>query len=588
MIQKVVLSIASLVLALAANGFQKKDNHLRCEAVRLPQADKEILRSILDGQHAKYDPRERMITKVLTGWNYHTDAETGMFHEVRGSLYYASGLLDLGEPAYRRRAFDIVERTLRLQDTVKESNTFGIWPYYLEEPLATKQSPPDKNWADFNGVTLLDIYMGHEAQLPAGLKAGIRRALINAALSIQKRNVHPGYTNIAIMGTYVTYAVAHLFDLPDMQRYAADRLNGFYDYTLKNGFTEYNSPTYTVVALDELSRMKKHFTDKAVQLKVAKLYYMGWEMIARHYHRPSGQWAGPHSRSYSTLLQPAVKGFLAQASTGKINLPVAAPRPDVKIRHEIPAGLLHYFLSPQYPRTQTDSFVVNEPLNTGTTYLAGRYALSTASRSTMWNQRRPFLLYWGVPEQPRYLQLRFLHDFYDFAAAAFYSRQHTGSVLAGINFLTNGGDRHISASFRLKDGKFAANDLRLRFEFGGIAPSWLKAAAGPDSLITLDVDGLTLQFRLLRAVFGRFNGRWEVGGDDKAAWIDVVLYAGEKKDFDLARMEDAALLFTFCVADPAQETGQPQVLQNGNVLTARWRNMQLDIPVKPAEEPRHL
>ena len=37
------------------------------------------------------------------------------------------------------------------------------------------------------------------------------------------------------MGTYVTYMVSHLFDLPDMQAYAKNRLIAFYEYTLDNG-----------------------------------------------------------------------------------------------------------------------------------------------------------------------------------------------------------------------------------------------------------------------------------------------------------------------------------------------------------------
>jgi hypothetical protein len=55
----------------------------------------------------------------------------------------------------------------------------------------------------------------------------------------------PGYTNIALMGTYVTYVAAELYGWPDLKAYAAARLRRFCDYTLEQGaFTEYNSPTY--------------------------------------------------------------------------------------------------------------------------------------------------------------------------------------------------------------------------------------------------------------------------------------------------------------------------------------------------------
>ena len=60
----------------------------------------------------------------------------------------------------------------------------------------------------------------------------------------------------------------------------------------KKGFTEYNSPTYTIVALDELNRMQRHIVEPEAKRMIDELYEMGWEMIARHYHKPSGQWVG--------------------------------------------------------------------------------------------------------------------------------------------------------------------------------------------------------------------------------------------------------------------------------------------------------
>jgi len=88
------------------------------------------------------------------------------------------------------------------------------------------------------------------------------------------------YTNIAIMGTYVTYMVGHLFDDADLKAYSTERLKRFYDHTMeKGGFTEYNSPTYTIIAIDELSRMKEHIIEPNAKQMVDKLYYIGWETI---------------------------------------------------------------------------------------------------------------------------------------------------------------------------------------------------------------------------------------------------------------------------------------------------------------------
>ena len=342
--------------------------------------DRQILLKNIAEMDKRYDLEGRMITKVIKDWNYHTDAMNGTFHEVRASFYYAVSLLDCGMKEYEQRAFDVIDKTISLQDTDPNSPSCGIWPYYEEEPLATKKSPIDYNWADFNAVSLLDIYMGHKDKLPAALLKKVENALVLAAKSVQKRNCGPGYTNIAIMGTYVTYVTSHLFDMPEMQEYANERLKKFYEYTQeKGGFSEYNSPTYSIVAIDELNRMQRHIVEPEAKRMIDELYVKCWEMIARHYHKKSAQWAGPHSRSYRTLVSTSYYGILKEASEGKVNLGYDPERVDVKTKHHIPENLLSYFLTPDYPRTETDIFEKEEPQIVGTAYLTDNYVLSSVS-----------------------------------------------------------------------------------------------------------------------------------------------------------------------------------------------------------------
>ena len=537
-------SICFLIFSCASNVF--KDKNIQYEKVQLTTDEKQIVSDALKGMHEKYDPEGKMLTSTINGYNYHTDASSGEFHHVRSSFSYAVLLLDLGDPQYTQRAFDVIEKTITLQDQDTTSKSCGVWPYYQEEPLATKKSPIDFNWADFNAVSLLDVWMGHQDEIPADFKPKIKNALILAAKSIQKRNMGPGYTNIAIMGTYVTYMVSHLFDLQEMKEYANARLKRFYDYTLdKGGFTEYNSPTYTIVALDELFRMKSHIIEPVAKQQIDSLYSIGWEIIARHYHQPSGQWAGPHSRSYSTLVKPTFYAILKEGSNGKINTGIDEKRSDVKIKHQIPANLMHYFLSPEYPRTESDIFEKEEPKTTGTCYLTKNYALSTANRSSLWNQRRPFLLYWGTVQSPKYLQVRFLHDNYDFSAATFYGQQKENQVLAVINFISNGGDKHISID-RFKDGKITAKDLRLRFEFGNVTnQAELAIPVSANEQFSFMLDQLNFNLQLYSSEFDGLKGHWEKGGDGKNSWIDFVFYSGEEKEFNLTKIDRAVSGFIF-------------------------------------------
>ncbi len=181
-----IILMSNLLLSCFSRVYD--DDIIRYERVQLGPEEKQILKESLDKLHAKYDPDEKMITRELTGWNYSTDAQSGIVHDVRGSFSYAVMLLDMGDDHYAQRAFDIIDKTISLQDQDPNSKSCGVWPYYLEEPLATKKSPIDYNWADFNAVSLLEVWMGHQEKIPDKLKNKIRESLILAAKSIQKRN----------------------------------------------------------------------------------------------------------------------------------------------------------------------------------------------------------------------------------------------------------------------------------------------------------------------------------------------------------------------------------------------------------------
>ena len=579
------------LLISSCNSIQSyNDGYIQYAPVRISETDKQILLKSIEQMDSRYDPVGKMITTELKGWNYHTDALSGTFHEVRASFSYAVNLLDCGEKKYEQRAFDIINKTISLQDTDTNSPSCGVWPYYEEEPLATKKSPIDYNWADFNAVSLLDIYMGHKDKLPNELLKKIENALILAAKSIRKRNCGPGYTNIAIMGTYVTYVTSYLFNMPDMQNYANKRLKNFYDYTLeKGGFSEYNSPTYSIVAIDELNRMQRHIVEPNAKRMIDDLYAKCWEIIARHYHQSSVQWAGPHSRSYSTLVSTSYYGLLKKASSGKIDLGYNSTNPDIKITHHIPDNLLSYFLTPQYPRTERDIFEKVEPQIIGTTYLTDQYAIGTVSRSSMWNQRRPLTVYWGQLNHSHYMQVRMLHDFYDFSTASIFTQQDKNNVLSVINFGTNGGDKHINID-RLKDGTFKAKDLRIRFEFGNCKNVSVNLPVKTNEAFTISAEGANLGLQMLEAKWDHLQGYWEKGNDEQNCWVDYIIYSGEEKIFNLTEVQQAVYAFALSfgsITDKLSIKNASSSITNG-LLTATWNDLMVKVPVKPDKLPHNL
>lgn len=548
------------------------------------------LNEALAEQHSRYDPVERMIRRPFSSPGYHTTLKGGDVHPTRDSLVYAVALLDTGDPELLKRAEDILRRVIALQDQNPESKTYGIWSWFLEEPL-DKMSPPDWNWADFCGVQLLQAALDHRQRLSPELAAQVDVAIKHAARSIQRRNVGPGYTNIAIMGTYVTLVAAELYGLDDLREYALKRLRAFHAYTMQTrAFNEYNSPTYTVVALKELTRLRQHVQDAEARRLVEGIYRLAWEEIASHFHPPTQQWAGPHSRCYRTLLPADTLALIQRSTEGRVRFAADEPRPALdehRLLTPCPRDLEPFFTKLDGPREVVKPFAKSDPPIIGTTWLDPKFALGSVNRGDLWNQRRALLAYWGTPEQPSYLHLRYLHDGYDFAAAQFFSVQRGGDVLAGVNFATDGGDTHGSLD-RIKNAAVRARDFRLRFEFGGAASETsFNAPMQLSDPVDLRFGDLQLRLAVPYAQFGATRARWETGHDEakQLAWLDVVLYSGSEIEIRLDALEQAVvgLAVSFSTDGRTAPTPTAQVKEDRLFLTLDSLNLSLSLPVKPGK-----
>lgn len=546
-----------------------------------PEQQRAIARA-LEPRHRDYDPVERMIRRPFSSPGYHTTLQGGFVHPTRDSLNYAVALLDTGEVRWQARAADLLRRVLALQDTDPQSRTYGLWSWFLEEPLA-QMAPPDWNWADFCGVALLQVALDHRERLPPDLAQAVDTAIRHAARSIQRRNVGPSYTNIALMGTYVTFVAGEHYGDADLLAYARARLRRFHDYTQDQGaFTEYNSPTYTLVALTELGRLRQDVRDPDARALIEPLYRLAWQEIAGHFHAPTRQWAGPHSRCYSTLLGEAAKASIQRATGGRVDLGVSSDRAeDLRVPLPCPSEFEAAFVRTE-PHTLVRTFLRGDRPIVGTTRFEAAYALSSVNRGDWWNQRRPLLAYWGTPAAPAFLRPRLLRDDYDFAAGQCFSAQRGSAVLAGVNFATDGGQRHVSLD-RMKAGRFAARDLRFRFEFGGAARG--VALTAPKTVgepLEVEVAGLRWRLHVARAWFGAERARWEVTRTDDTAGVDLVLWSGAPREIDLSALGPAALIFT--VEAGVDGALEPVRIRESDALAeAAWRGLRLTLPLAPAK-----
>jgi hypothetical protein len=564
-----------------------------CSAAELfsSQQQKDAFLRVLAKQDERYDPAEQMIRRPFSSPGYHTTLTGGYVHPTRDSLNYAVALLDSGQPDRLRRAEKILRRVISLQDQNPESRTYGIWSWFAEEPL-DKMSPPDWNWADFCGTQLLQVAVDHMDRLDADLQRQVRESILHACGAIKRRNVGPGYTNIAVMGAYVTLVAGERFDNEEFADYGKARLKRFHGHTFSQGsFSEYNSPTYSIVAITELSRMARHVKDAESRKLLDELNRFAWSHVARHFHAPTGQWAGPHSRCYATLLRDSTRAYIQRATDGELQfLPESKAFESLnthRIGAKCPPDMLNYFTELPEPRVEIETFAKNSPDRhdiIGTTYLHPDYTLGSVNIGDLWNQRRPLLAYWKTDDGVVAMRLRCLHDDYDYSSASIFTVQDKGDILGAVVFATDRGDTHISLD-RIKNATIKAKDLRLRVQFEGATENLKLPAAVPlNEPIKISSAPVEVNFQIPHAVFGDYP----ITVETTPTAVDVVLHKGEEKPINFAEMGEAAIIFSLSIS-PAQapaNNSQLSIVNSKSEIVTDFRRpgeprMSLTVPAKP-------
>jgi hypothetical protein len=506
------------------------------------------LHEFLTAAESRYSPAQRMLQSICHSPGYHTRVPDGTpVHLTREAADYAMALLREGGTAHVARAHDVLDALLSLQNVDPTAQHYGIWSWFLEEPL-DKMAPADWNWADFIGARLAQILVQCEERLSRAMAQRVRESLGHAAWSIFRRNIQPGYTNIAIMGAVVTMTAGELLDEPRLRDYGRRRLhNVARAFEFDGDFREYNSPTYTRVAIEEFDRGLLMVRDEAFRADAEALRQRAWEVIADHFHPATQQWAGPHSRAYSDHIRPGLARYLREqtgvdiqpshvsadatntsATTEGCDFVPPLPCPD-RLRKrftalpESPLLLVRRFINRQSPETDV----------VGTTWFDGDVCLASINHDTTWTQRRPLLGYWRTEQDPAIaLRLRLLKDGRDFASGYLRQMQDGSRVLSALHFVKGKGDFHPNLG-ATPDGLFFGSDLRLRYELWG---NGVQAASLGDQVHALSAGDWRAVIHAPEASFEDRSVSWTLCNDEGMAGVEAVLYAGEKRTFDLPQI----------------------------------------------------
>lgn len=549
-----------------------------------------VLEQFLVKQKFNYDPAEKMLVQKIKAKpagcrRDNTVAPKDIVaHPTRESFSFANALLATNDPALRLEAYAVLRRILALQDQDPRSRTYGLWSQYLEDDLAKLQQP-DYNWADFIGADLLKTRREHGKHLPPDLAIEVEEGIRHAARSIQRRDVSPDYTNIATLGTFVTLVAAETFGDEELQAYAMERLRRFHAHTFYHGnFTEYNSPSYQIITMGAIAGLRRHVKNEQARQIANDLHRVAWNGAAQHFHPPTGQWAGPHSRLYETLLSRGERLFRMLKAAP--NHPTAPPR---DLRHfferlDVPREVVTTFRKADLNSSaRVDRVTLGRVLPlVGTTYLTPQFALGSINIADFWAQRRGLIAYWGTEKRPSYLRLRFLHDGIDFVTPQILNTQRQGDVLAGIVFPTDGGDCHPLVS--ISNGRITTKDLRLRFEFGGaIGGTNLTAPAALHDPIRLQFEDVRIVISAPVVTFGQEIAQWESGKTKDKSYLDLVLYKGEAKEIALTELDQAVIGLALRMASTDVATPAVKSRLTGDTLTMTWDDLSLRVPTRPAK-----
>ncbi len=453
---------------------------------------------------AHFDP-DWSLLKLSVYRNIHTEhipAGT-LWHPIRESLHYALILLERDEPGDVERAHAILHKVISLQSISDPSDLrYGLWHYFADE--AVEAWPfPDLNWADFNGMTLLMIWHLHGQKLDEATQSLVRGSIRRVAICIRRRNVTMAYTNIAIKGTFVTLAAAELLNDADLMDYAVDRTRRLHAEVFRTAcFAEYNSPTYAAVSIAGLTAIANFVQHEPSRKSCREIEDLFWRHVARHFHIPTRELAGPHSRAYAirlhdaphmlgTLLMKATEGALDfdfmhddsgfggfhDAEFGafygyflKPNLPadarsmlLDATRTETVVEITDPRNTIYAWRCPvPPPDTRDGSIQVAKPLPTQiTTYLSPEFTLGSVNLMDGWEQHQNLIGYWkNSRQQVGYLRQRYLHDERACCSGTFASVQREGTVLA-TSFLVHYCDHHVSVPADEISAEFLGSEIEI-------------------------------------------------------------------------------------------------------------------------------
>ena len=564
---------------------------------------KKSLNKTIDKMMERYNPERGMLGSYHPPYaggagGYHT-RKTGYLHDSSGNSEAAGIIFFLEREDLYPQAISIVRELIKIQDTNENSPTYGLWPYYAEEPCE-EMIAPDYNMADFNARYIAYLLKKKSQYFDNETIEMMKTSLYRAAQCSINRNVSCDYTNISMMSLNTIICAGELCGDEEFFKRGKERLRKTYEYNKFCGtFSEYNSPAYGPLALEEIGRMIDLFEDEECREMAKELNYIGWKMLLSHYDTDMQQLAAPHMRCYSTLTGKGIEELIYVGTNGKYGeikaeglnstgILICPPVcPDELIEKYLEKKIKRpYFLNElMYKknniRTPDEDTVIIRSLESpdlrAYTYIDEGFSMGIFEKIDTWTQRNNGTIYWGNAGHIRYLRLRCFNDEYDYCSGMVYAVQKDNIQLIHTGFVTDRGDFHYIID-KVKDGKLTTEKLLYLYELGGECENVSVVQNGKNFTVT-DED-IEININIHDAYFD--GKEMEIRYNEEKKRIEAVCFDGGKS-VDFNTMENPT--YMVMTVSVNEKCDAPETVISGNTVTSTLRCKDAAITLKSPVTP---
>ena len=215
-------------------------------------------------------------------------------HSVRDTIRHAALLVSKGGSEEVEIAERMIRAVIGCQEQRSGHANHGNFLWYSEN-----EAIEDLNAVAFTLSTMIPMMIRHGDRLSADLQERIAESIRLGLLATERLDVSLGYTNIALLDIENSCLGGELLRDEAIATRGRKKLRQWMAFTDRFGTTyEYNSPTYTGVAIESLSRVAELSKDQDTRIRARTALARIGLSVALHVHSELGVWAGPHSRAY--------------------------------------------------------------------------------------------------------------------------------------------------------------------------------------------------------------------------------------------------------------------------------------------------